>query len=392
MNLLYRVIKDRFSIGSMSFVDHRGNTTSFGDDGPPVVVKFNKPGTLLRVLRNPMLRLGECYMNGELEIQQGTLTDFLRLLRLNLSDYAQLKSSSLISKLAALMQSWNGVVASRRNVAFHYNLEDSLYAGFLDEDMHYSCAYFENPGSTLEEAQQAKCRHLLAKLHLAAGQSVLDIGSGWGSLAMYLAANADVHVTGITLSSSQLNVAKRRANQRKLTNQVRFLLDDYREHIGSYDAVVSVGMFEHVGKKNFNTYFDQVRNFLKPNGVAVIHTIGSSKQPMPTNPWIKKYIFPGGYIPSLSEIATAIEKSGLCTSDIEVWRLHYARTLEEWNARFQLMRDQVRELKGERFCRLWEFYLCACQTAFEHDSLVVFQTQLAHRNDTVPLTRNYLYA
>lgn len=391
MGLIDRLLRDRIKAGSLSLIDHNGNRTTFGNDETPVVVKFNKRGTLYRIVRNPHLNLGECYMNGELDIEEGSLTDFLRLLRINMSDFANVKGSLLAPALTSIAQSWNTVKASLRNVSFHYNLDDDLYRGFLDEDMHYSCAYFENPEDSLEMAQQAKCRHLMNKLCLSPGQRVLDIGSGWGSLAMYLAEHADVEVTGITLSTSQLRVANERAKARNLGNQVRFLLEDYREHDSQYDAIVSVGMFEHVGKRNFNVYFRRVKELLKPDGVATIHTIGSASEPTPTNPWIKRYIFPGGYIPSLSEVTKNIESNHLFMSDIEVWRRHYALTLAAWNERFQKIRDDVKQRQGERFCRLWEFYLCACQTAFEYDSLVVFQMQLAHHNDTVPLTRNYLY-
>lgn len=391
MGLIDRLFRDRIKSGSLSLIDHRGNRSTFGSDGNPVVVKLNRRGTLFRILRNPHLHLGECYMNGEIDILEGSLTDFLRLLRINMSDYADVKGSLLTPALASITHSWNTVRASLRNVSFHYNLDDELYRGFLDEDMHYSCAYFENPDDTLEVAQQAKCRHLMSKLCLKPGQRVLDIGSGWGSLAMYLAEHADVEVTGITLSTSQLRVANERAKTRNLGNQVRFLLEDYRDHDSQYDAIVSVGMFEHVGKRNFDTYFRRVQELLKPDGIATIHTIGSASEPTPTNPWIKRYIFPGGYIPSLSEVAKNIESNRLFMSDIEIWRQHYAFTLAAWNQRFQEIRDTVKERQGERFCRLWEFYLCACQTAFEYDSLVVFQIQLAHQNNIVPLTRDYLY-
>lgn len=391
MGLIDRLFRDRIKSGSLCLIDHRGNRTTFGTEGTSVAVKFNRRSTLFRILRNPQLHLGECYMNGELDIEEGSLTDFLRLLRINMNDYANVKGATFAPVLSSITHSWNTVKASLRNVSFHYNLDDDLYRGFLDEDMHYSCAYFENAQETLEAAQQAKCRHLMNKLCLKPGQRVLDIGSGWGSLAMYLAEHADVHVTGITLSTSQLRVANERAKNRNLGNQVQFLLEDYRDHQAQYDAIVSVGMFEHVGKRNFATYFRRVKELLKDDGIATIHTIGSASEPTPTNPWIKRYIFPGGYIPSLSEVTKTIESNRLFISDIEVWRRHYALTLAAWNERFQKVRDDVKQRQGERFCRLWEFYLCACQTAFEYDSLVVFQVQLGHRNDTVPITRDYLY-
>ena len=391
MPFIDRVLQERITSGSLCLVDHRGKRTEYGDGGTPIVVKFNKPNTLFRILRNPMLHLGECYMDGEFDIQQGSLTDFLSLLRINMTTYANVNRSSITRRLAWLIQSWNSVEASLRNVSFHYNLEDSLYRGFLDEDMHYSCAYFENPDDSLEDAQQAKCRHLMKKLLLKPGQRVLDIGCGWGSLAMYLAEYANVEVTGITLSTSQLRVANERVQTRSLGNRVRFELEDYRNHQGQYDAIVSVGMFEHVGRRRFDTFFQRLRELLKPDGTTVVHTIGSASPPTPTNPWIKRYIFPGGYIPSLSEVAKAIESNDLFIADLEIWRRHYAASLAAWNNRFQKIREVVKQSQGERFCRLWEFYLCSCQTAFEYDSLVVFQFQLAHSNDTVPLTRDYLY-
>ena len=257
--------------------------------------------------------------------------------------------------------------------------------------MHYSCAYFRDRGMTLEEAQYAKSEHIAAKLHLRPGHRVLDIGCGWGSLAMHLAENHDVKVTGLTLSAEQLRVARETAAGRGLENQVEFLLQDYREHPETYDRIVSVGMFEHVGKQNVQRFFDSVRQALTDNGVALLHTIGSKNPPEPVNPWIRRYIFPGGYIPSLSDIAPAVERAGLVTTDIEVLRRHYAFTLKEWNRRFQGARDRFVESKGERFCRMWEFYLVICQTAFEVGDLVVLQWQLATDNETVPITRDYLY-
>ena len=223
------------------------------------------------------------------------------------------------------------------------------------------------------------------------GASVLDIGCGWGSLAIYLAEHADVNVVGITLSDEQLRVASEEVKRRGLGNQVRFELQDYRQHDGKYDGIVSVGMFEHVGKANYTTFFDKVHEMLKPDGVAVLHTIGNYDNPQGTNPWIQKYIFPGGYIPSLSDVASGYEKSGLVLSDIEVLRYHYAWTLQEWNRRFQQSREKFVELRGEKFCRMWEFYLVACQTAFEIDALVVYQLQFGLNNTTVPITRDYLY-
>ena len=257
--------------------------------------------------------------------------------------------------------------------------------------MHYSCAYFRSPDQPLEEAQSAKCDHIRRKLCLKPGQKVLDIGSGWGSLGLYLADKEDVQVTGLTLSNEQLAVANKEAVRRGLDNQVQFRLEDYRNHHGKYDAVVSVGMFEHVGLRNFDGYFNKVAELLSRDGIAMIHTIGHTDRPAATNPWIRRHIFPGGYFPSISDITTSIERSPLVVADIEVWRQHYALTLKEWNRRFQTVRSEFAREKGERFCRIWEFYLLACQTAFEVSSLVVYQLQLGLNNMSVPTTRDYLY-
>jgi cyclopropane-fatty-acyl-phospholipid synthase len=292
---------------------------------------------------------------------------------------------------AAILQTWNNLHTSMRNVSHHYDLDESLFRAFLDHDMHYSCAYFRTPEQTLEAAQSAKCEHIRKKLCLKPGQKVLDIGSGWGSLGLYLAEQEDVQVTGLTLSNEQLGVAKQQAIQRGLDNQVQFRLEDYRNHQGEYDAVVSVGMFEHVGLRNFDVYFNKVGNLLSKDGIAMIHTIGHMDRPVATNPWIRRHIFPGGYIPAISEISAAIERSPLVFADIEVWRQHYALTLKEWNRRFQAVRSEFARDKGERFCRIWEFYLLTCQTAFEVESLVVYQLQLGINNASVPTTRDYLY-
>ena len=278
-----------------------------------------------------------------------------------------------------------------RNVSHHYDLDASLFRAFLDQDMHYSCAYFRSPDQPLEEAQSAKCDHIRRKLCLKPGQKVLDIGSGWGSLGLYLADKEDVQVTGLTLSNEQLAVANKEAVRRGLDNQVQFRLEDYRNHHGKYDAVVSVGMFEHVGLRNFDGYFTKVAELLSRDGVAMIHTIGHTDRPTATTPWFRRHIFPGGYIPAISEITTAVERSPLVFADIEVWRQHYALTLKEWNRRFQTVRPEFAREKGERFCRIWEFYLLSCQPAFEVSNLVVYQLQLGLNNMSVPTTRDYLY-
>ena len=378
--------------GTLTFVAPDGTRRTFGDGSPRVTWRVRKRQTMAKILLNPEANLGETYMNGEWDVEEGGLVDLLTILRTNLESAVSARSvTALLRPAATLFKSWNTVQASLRNVSHHYNLDETLFRAFLDRNMHYSCAYFREADMTLEAAQVAKSEHIRRKLRLGPGARVLDIGSGWGSLAMHLAEHADVHVTGLTLSTEQVRAASAEAQRRGLSEQVEFRLEDYRQHRGEYDGVVSVGMFEHVGRRNFDRFFDQVRALLAPDGVALVHTIGLSGPPEPTNPWIARHIFPGGYIPAVSEVVRAIEESKLVLCDTEVWRRHYASTLREWNRRFQASRETFQGSHGERFCRMWEFYLTVCATAFEIGRLVVFQLQLAHRNDVVPLTRDYLY-
>lgn len=378
--------------GTLTLVTPDGERQTFGDGSPKATWIVRKPRTMRKLLLNPEANLGETYMDEEWDVEDGELIDLLTILRRNIEPaVSDRRLVALTGPLATLVGSWNTVRTSLRNVSHHYNLDEALFRAFLDRNMHYSCAYFREPDMTLEQAQLAKSEHIRNKLRLAPGARVLDIGSGWGSLAMYLAEHADVDVTGLTLSSEQIRAATAEAERRGLSGRVEFRLEDYRRHRGQYDAVVSVGMFEHVGRRNFGRFFDQVRALLTPHGVALLHTIGITGSPLPTNPWIARHIFPGGYIPAASEVVGAIERSGLVLSDMEVWRRHYASTLREWNRRFQASRQTFRHSHGERFCRMWEFYLTVCATGFELGSLVVHQLQLAHRNDVVPLTRDYLY-
>ena len=375
--------------GELAVIDHEGRRHTFGSGEPRAAIRLNTASAFGVMARNPQLKLGEAYMDRMWDVAEGTLHDVLTLLRINLE--AAIAGSRRWQPLRALLSSLNGVAASRRNASHHYDLDEPLFRACLDEAMHYSCAYFRDPGMTLEQAQQAKSEHIAAKLALRPGHRVLDIGCGWGSLAMQLAENHDVSVTGLTLSAEQLRAAREMARKRGLSNRVEFLLEDYREHSRTYDRIVSVGMFEHVGKQNVQRFFGTVAERLTGDGVALLHTIGSTHPPGPVNPWIRRYIFPGGYIPSLSDIAPAVERAGLVTTDIEVLRRHYAYTLREWNRRFQSARSRFADTKGERFCRMWEFYLVVSQTAFEVGDLVVLQWQLARDNEAVPITRNYLY-
>ena len=384
-----KFIRDNIKHGSFKLVHPNGDEQIYGSGQAPVVWKINDTRVLSKIVRNPLLNLGETYIEGGWDVEDGKLAELLTILRTNFEDGFVRRGAT--AAYAAILQSWNNIGASMRNVSHHYDLDASLFRAFLDQDMHYSCAYFRSPDQPLEEAQSAKCDHIRRKLCLKPGQKVLDIGSGWGSLGLYLADKEDVQVTGLTLSNEQLAVANKEAVRRGLDNQVQFRLEDYRNHHGKYDAVVSVGMFEHVGLRNFDGYFTKVAELLSRDGVAMIHTIGHTDRPTATNPWFRRHIFPGGYIPAISEITTAVERSPLVFADIEVWRQHYALTLKEWNRRFQTVRSEFAREKGERFCRIWEFYLLACQTAFEVSNLVVYQLQLGLNNMSVPTTRDYLY-
>jgi len=377
------------SKGELTLVEPGGVQHRFGSGMPKATWIFRNAQTLPRILKNPALELGETYLNEGWDVTDGSLADLLMILRNNLGDLVQQRTA--LGELAALLQSWNALTASISHVRHHYDLDAELFRAFLDRDMHYSCAYYRDPDMSLESAQLAKCNHIARKLLLVSGQRVLDIGCGWGSLALHLAGAADVAVTGLTLSAEQLRIARSEAVRRGLTERVEFHLQDYRNHHGQYDRIVSVGMFEHVGRRNFHRYFDQLARQLRPRGIALLHTIGSTRPPNSTNAWVRRHIFPGGHIPSLSTLSTAVERSGLLIGDIEILRPHYAATLKEWNRRFQAQRARFAAMKGERFCRMWEFYLVTSQTAFEYGDLVVYQLQLGGRDAPFPATREYLY-
>jgi len=368
-----------------------GREFTLGDgSGPPVAVRIVTPRWLARIAANPSMGLGEAYMEGGLVLESGAIHDLADLIGRN-AKHRPLRRASALSRWwldRRLMA--NARRAARRNVAHHYDLSVDLYRRFLDPDMQYSCAYFPHPGASLEEAQAAKKRHLAAKLLLQPGQKVLDIGCGWGGLALSLARAAQVEVDGITLSTEQLATAKARAEAAGLAGRARFSLTDYRDVRGRYDRIVSVGMFEHVGRPNYQVYFDQMAKLLKDDGVAVLHSIGRADGPAFTQPWIARYIFPGGYIPSLSEVLPCVERAGLMVTDIEILRLHYAETLKAWRERFAAHRAEIAALYDERFCRMWEFYLALSEIAFRYRGHFVFQMQLAKKVDAAPITRDYI--
>jgi cyclopropane-fatty-acyl-phospholipid synthase len=368
-----------------------GQVWRFGDgSGQPVRVAITSHRWAARIAANPSLAVGEAYMDQGLVLEEGDIHDLVELIGRN-AKYRPLKRAGALARwwLDRRLQA-NARAQARRNVAHHYDLSVDLYRRFLDPDMQYSCAYFPSPEASLEEAQAAKKRHLAAKLLLEPGQSVLDIGCGWGGLGLSLAEAAEVDVEGVTLSTEQLRTARSRAEAAGLAGRAHFSLTDYRDVHKTYDRVVSVGMLEHVGRPNFQAYFDQLAHLLKDDGVAVIHAIGRSEGPGFTQPWIAKYIFPGGYIPALSEVVTAVERAGLILTDVEILRLHYAETLRCWRERFAAQRDEIARLYDERFCRMWEFYLSISELAFRYRGHMVFQLQIAKRVDAAPLTRDYI--
>jgi cyclopropane-fatty-acyl-phospholipid synthase len=379
--------------GSFSVTTAAGKRYAFGDgSGPSVAVRFASTKAQRAVLLNPELRLGEAYMDGTLIVEQGSIADVLAVLlrQESIAAPAWALPWRLGRHLLRRVAQFNRRARARRNVAHHYDLDGRLYALFLDVDQQYSCAYFQTSEQTLDEAQLAKRRHLAAKLRVTPGATVLDIGCGWGGLALYLAEIAGARATGITLSQEQFARARQRARERRLEQSVTFRLEDYRDLDGRFDRIVSVGMFEHVGVSFYATFFRKCAQILDDDGIFLLHTIGRSGPPGATNPWIAKYIFPGGYIPALSEILPAIQRARLVVTDVEVLQFHYAETLKAWRQRFLAHREEVERLYDERFVRMWEFYLASSEMAFRESDMVVFQIQMAKRKGVVPQTRDYI--
>jgi cyclopropane-fatty-acyl-phospholipid synthase len=389
-HLLHHVVRR----GSLRVIDAGGAMHTFsGDPGPQITIRLHTRALEWQLFLHPRLRVGEAFMNGTLTVEDASIYDFLDLMASNMA----VAPANILTPLYngfgrafRVFQQYNPLHRARRNVAHHYDLSDTLYELFLDADRQYSCAYFTAPDQTIEQAQANKKRHIAAKLLLAPGQHVLDIGCGWGGLALYLAKECGVSVTGLTLSTEQLRVAERRAAAAGLSDRVRFELRDYRETNGRYDRIVSVGMFEHVGVVHYPAFFAKVKELLADDGVALLHSIGRQDGPASTNPWLRKYIFPGGYSPAMSEVVPVVERSGLWITDIEILRLHYAETLRAWRTRFNANRERIRALYDERFCRMWEFYLAGSEMAFRHQGHLNFQMQFAKKIDAVPLTRDYM--
>ena len=393
---LISFLNDLFKEDGFELVDSNSKKYVIGNPKKekPIVIKLLDQKLMQKLLINPDLYFGEAYMDGSLVIQNGTLTEFLDLAFKNIGRGDINFYGSVIKKIKGTFRyltNFNKIVKSKENVAHHYDISEKLYDLFLDENRQYSCAYFKNDNDTLEQAQNNKIHHIIKKLNIQPNQKVLDIGSGWGTLALAIAKETKASVTGITLSENQFEYSKNKAKEMNLSNQVDFKLIDYRQLNEKFDRIVSVGMFEHVGRKFYKTYFNTVFKLLNEKGIALIHTIGSSMPPRDPQPWITKYIFPGGYTPSLSEVAKPIENSGLIVSDIEVLRMHYAHTLRNWKERFLSKKDTVLGMFDEKFFRMWEFYLASCEMAFKWGDQVVFQFQLSKDNKSVPNTRDYIY-
>src|SRR5262245_57569332 len=393
MDRLLQFLLSRFiQRGTFKVTTSHGRIFTCGDGtGRPVGVRFTTRAAELSILLDPELKFGEAYSDGTLVVEQGTIADVLAIAlgqQTELPNWA--RPQWLLRYIGRRLAQFNPRRRARRNVAHHYDLDGRLYSLFLDADRQYSCGYFETPDTSLDDAQLAKKRHLTAKLKLTPGQRVLDIGCGWGGLGLYLAEFGDANVTGITLSQEQHAIANERAAERHLNERAHFLLQDYRDVRGPFDRIVSVGMFEHVGVGFYDAFFRKCAALLNDDGVMVLHAIGRSEGPNVTNPWIAKYIFPGGYIPALSEVLPAIEKAGLLVTDIETLRLHYAETLKAWRQRFLVHRDHVERIYDIRFARMWEFYLAAAEMAFREQAMMVFQIQLTKRQGVVPMTRDYI--
>ena len=393
--MLRRLLGAIVKQGTLTLVRPDGKAERFGTGLPEVAIKLHDRRAIWELSLDPDLKLGELYMDARLTVEHGDIADVLDLLMTNIAHNRVtgiLRFGRAVRQMLRRFEQYNPVSRTKAHVAHHYDLSGALYDLFLDKDRQYSCAYFSEPGESLDDAQIGKKRHIAAKLHCdEPGLKVLDIGCGWGGLALDLARDCQANVLGITLSEEQIAIARDRSVRAHLDDRCKFELVDYRKLGGKFDRIVSVGMFEHVGVPHYKAFFDKVRDLLADDGVALIHTIGRSDGPGATNPWISKYIFPGGYTPALSEMLPAIERAGFMVSDVEVLRLHYAETLKEWRSRIKKQWSELAALYDERFCRMWEFYLAGAEMGFRHEGLVVYQVQLIKEVDALPLTRDYIY-
>lgn len=395
MHLLDHMLSRFVRSGTLTLIGPDGRSVTHGGGaGPSVSIRLTEAALYRTLFLNPELKAGEAYMDGTLVVEKGSIRDLLMIFALNrehLRSQPLQKAVRDTYKRLRKLAGRNTLKRAHSNVAHHYDLSNALYTLFLDEDMQYSCGYFRSDSDTLETAQRNKLRHIAAKLDLKPGMKVLDIGCGWGGMSMYLAEHCDVEVLGVTLSTEQLALAKQRAEQRGLGNKVRFQLTDYRDVTETFDRIVSVGMFEHVGVSQHAEYFSKVSALLSEGGSALIHTIGRMGGPGAISPWFAKYIFPGAHTPAVSEFSSAAEKSGLWITDIEIWRVHYANTLREWEKRFTANRAKAAALFDERFCRMWEFYLIAGEIGFRYGKQMVIQMQVSKSRDALSYSRDYMF-
>ena len=393
--MLFSVLKKLNFDGTLEIVDSNEKIYKFGSSNPQVRIRLKNKSIERKLFFNPNLHIGEAYMNEELIIEKGTIEEFLNLITNCYDDFISnnkfYKFYEYLSSFFMPLQQINQLVNSKNNVAHHYDINEDLYKLFLDKDMQYSCAYFHNPNISLEQAQKDKKEHIIRKLQIDKNMSVLDIGCGWGGMAIEIAKSTGAKVKGITLSENQFKTASERAQKEGLSDKVTFALQDYRNETEKYDRIVSVGMFEHVGVKYFKTYLSKANDILNENGVFLLHTIGQRGKPTATSPWIRKYIFPGGYIPSLSEVMKETQKLNINVTDVEVLRLHYAHTLTRWYQNVLENKDKITKMFDQRFFRMWEFYLLASKYSFVNMGNVVFQIQIAKNINNLPLTRNYIY-
>ena len=393
--MIFTILKNIHFKGKLDIIDCRGEKYSFGEGNDYSKIRFTNKSIERKLFCNPGLYLGEGYMNGDIIIEEGTLDNLMKIITSAYYDFISknffFRAYENISNILKPFQQINKLVASKKNVAHHYDLNENMYRLFLDEDMQYSCAYFHNRNISLEQAQIDKKKHIIQKLQIKEGMSVLDIGCGWGGMALQIAKDTGANVKGITLSENQFATASRRAQEEGLNEQITFALQDYRHEKNSYDRIVSIGMFEHVGIKYFPVFFDKVNDLLKDSGIFLLHTIGQITEPSATSPWIRKYIFPGGYVPSLSEIILETEKLKINVTDVEILRMHYAYTLDHWYKRMINNKEKIVKMYGDKFLRMLEYYLLISKYSFINMGNVVFQIQIAKNINNLPLTRNYIY-
>jgi len=393
--MLFSILKKIKFKGKLEIIDHNGNFYSFGEGKISTKIRLKDKLIEKKLLRNPSLYLGEGYMDGSILIEDENLDNFLKIIT---SSYEDFLSNNLFFKIYENFYGFfksfhqiNKIIKSKKNVAHHYDLNENLYRLFLDKDMQYSCAYFHNQNINLDQAQHDKKKHIISKLQITQDMSVLDIGCGWGGMALQIAKDTGAKVKGITLSMNQLNTTRRRAQEEGLNEKVNFSLQDYRNEEDIYDRIVSVGMFEHVGINNFSSFFSKTNKLLNDKGIFLLHTIGQRSKPSATSPWIRKYIFPGGYIPSLSEIMKVAERYNINVTDVEVLGMHYAYTLNYWHLNITKNKEKIIQMFDQRFYRMWEFYLLISKYSFENMGNIVFQIQIAKNINYIPLTRNYIY-